>query len=180
MDITISTTQGNFVIPLLFIFWGNVAVYVIHILEESVLGEVFVEKVRLRFWPAYSWKHFFWFNTGVMSLNILAVLLYENLGGAWIVFPLGLMVERCLNGFWHLGETILTKRLSSGLLTSILIWVLTYWLVRYALLKGEISLAYFAPALLIGAGMTSLMLGSLFTFRHKNRARLHSRAYLKG
>ena len=75
MDITISTTQGNFVIPLLFIFWGNVAVYVIHILEESGLGEVFVVKVKQRFWPDYSWKHFFWFNSAVMSLNILAVLL---------------------------------------------------------------------------------------------------------
>lgn len=154
-------------IPIILIFWGYVAVYVIHILEESVLGEVFVQKIKKNVWPEYSWKHFFGFNTMLMSLNILAILIYENLGGAWLLFPLSLALERCLNGFWHLGETILTRKFSSGLLSSILVWILTYWLVRYALLKGEIGIPYFALSALIGACMTGLMIGSLLVMRKK-------------
>lgn len=167
MDITISATNGSAVIPIILIFWGYVAVYVIHILEESVLGEVFVQKIRKNIWPEYRWKHFFWFNTLLMSLNIFAILIYENLGGVWLLFPLSLALERCLNGFWHLGETILTKKFSSGLLSSILVWILTYWLVRYALLKGEISISYFVLSALIGACLTGLMLGSLLALRRK-------------
>jgi hypothetical protein len=167
MDVTITTKSVSIAIPIIFIFWGFVAVYVIHILEESVLGEVFVEKLRKNIWPEYGWKHFFGFNTLLMSLNIIAILTYETLGGAWLIFPLSLALERCLNGFWHLGETILTKKFSSGLLSSTLVWILTYWLIRYALWKGEISLPYFLISLAIGACITSLMLGSMLAFRRK-------------
>lgn len=167
MDVTISSASEGFVIPISLIFWGFVAAYVVHILEESVLGEVFVEKVKKNFWPEYSWKHFFGFNSLLMSLNVIAIVTYETLGGAWLIFPLSLALERCLNGFWHLGETILTRKFSSGLLSSVLVWMLTYFLIRYALLKGEISISYFALSALIGAVLTSLMLGSLFAFRKK-------------
>jgi Protein of unknown function with HXXEE motif len=176
MIITPSPTSGSLAIPISLIFWAYVAVYAVHILEESVLGEVFVDKVRATFWPEYSWRKFFWFNTLLMSLNICAVLVYESLGGAWLVFPLSLALERCLNDFWHLGETIVTRTFSSGLLSSIPTWILTYLVVRYALLKGEISIAYFACSAVIGASVTALMMGSLLAFRRKFRTTLQSPA----
>jgi len=76
VEITIVTTNsGNLAIPIELIFWGVVAAYVVHILEESTLGEIFVEKVKKRFWPEYSWRKFFGFNTILLCLNIVAILI---------------------------------------------------------------------------------------------------------
>jgi hypothetical protein len=33
-------------LPLIYVFWSVVAAYVIHVLDESLLGGSFVEKVR--------------------------------------------------------------------------------------------------------------------------------------
>lgn len=85
-----------------------VVAYVIHILEESVLPEVFVQKVKRLYWPAYGWTKFFRFNAVVLSLNIAAVIVYEGLRGSSIVFPLSLACERIFNGFYHFGETVRT------------------------------------------------------------------------
>jgi hypothetical protein len=54
-----------------------VAVYVIHVLDESLLGESFVEKVRAHWWPQYSWQKFFWFNTGYFVIMIASVIAYD-------------------------------------------------------------------------------------------------------
>jgi hypothetical protein len=164
MEITIVTaTSGNLAIPIELIFWGVVAAYVIHILEESVLGEIFVDKVRNRFWTEYTWHKFFGFNAILLSLNIIAIVIFTVLGGGWIIFPLGLAFERIFNGFWHLGETLITRRYSSGLLASVLTWILGYLIIRYSFLKGEISGIYFSIAIIIGLLITGAMLGTLLT-----------------
>lgn len=50
--------EATLTIPLSLIFWCNVVVYIFHIFEESVLGEVFVMKVRRLYFHAYEWKYF--------------------------------------------------------------------------------------------------------------------------
>jgi len=50
-------------LPLIFSFWFMVAAYVIHVLDESLLGGSFVEKIRQHWWPEYSWTKFFWFKS---------------------------------------------------------------------------------------------------------------------
>lgn len=163
MNLTFTThPDATFSIPIQFLFWGFVAVYVIHILEESVLAENFVDKVRKNFFPAYSWRKFFWFNTFLLSMNVLAIIIYDFAGGRWIIFPLALAVERTLNGVWHLGETVITRKFSSGLLASTLTWMLAYFLVRYSLLQGEIAAADVVAAVIIGALITTFMFGTLF------------------
>ena len=159
MDIIFTTNPNTSLsIPIELLFWGFVAVYVIHILEESVLGESFVDKVRKNFIPFYDWTKFFWFNTFLLTLNVVAIIAYDIGGGRWVIFPLSLAVERTLNGIWHLGETIVTRKFSSGLLASILTWILAYFLIRYSLLKGEIPL----PDFFIGLGMGTLITGMMF------------------
>jgi hypothetical protein len=140
-------------------------VYILHIIEESVLGEVFVEKVRKNIWPDYGWKKFFGFNTILLSLNIAAVLLYENLGNAWIIFPLSLACERLLNGLYHFGETVITRKFSSGLLTGVLTWILGYFIIRYSILPGEIEASIVIVSVIIGFIIESMMLGSMFLMR---------------
>jgi hypothetical protein len=167
MIINALPTAADLRVPISLVFWMNIAVYVLHVLEESTLGEVFVEKLRKNVWPDYSWKHFFGFNTVLMSLNLLAIIIYEIIGGGWLILPLALTLERCLNGCWHLGETIATRKFSSGLLSSILSWILVYFLIRYSLLKGEISALMFIASAFIGAVITGSLMGSMLAFRRK-------------
>ncbi len=158
--------------PMNFIFWEFVAAYVVHILEESVLGENFVHKLQTKFFPAYTWGKFFGFNTILLLANAIAIILFENYAGGWVVLPLGLAIERTLNGFWHLGETVITRKFSSGLLASTLTWILFYLLARYYLLVGEVSLGQFWIALAIGAIIETLMFATMFIVRAKTMPQL--------
>jgi hypothetical protein len=45
-------------ILLVFSFWFMVAAYVIHVIDGSLLGGSFVEKVQEHWWPQYSWTKF--------------------------------------------------------------------------------------------------------------------------
>lgn len=167
ITITVANTSDTLVIPINLIFWAYVAAYVVHILDESLLGENFVEMVRRNFWPAYEWKHFFGFNTLLMSLIILSIVLFEVLGAAWIIFPLMFVFQMFTNGLWHLGATLITRRYSPGLLTSILYWMLFYFIFRYAFLKGEIAVPQFVISAALGTLMTVLMIGSFFVFKRR-------------
>jgi hypothetical protein len=64
--------------PLIFCFWFMVAAYVIHVLDESLLGGSFVEKVRQHWWPEYSRTKFFWFNAAYFAIMIASVVLYDH------------------------------------------------------------------------------------------------------
>lgn len=164
MNVLISTASSTkFLIPISFIFWGFVCTYVLHIFEESVLPEVFVEKMKRLYFSEYDWKKFFWFNTILLILNISSVIVFENKGGIWVVFPLSLAFERVFNGFYHLFETIISKKYSSGLLSSVISWILGYMIVRYSLIKGEIQINHFKISVLIGFIIFALMIFPLVT-----------------
>jgi hypothetical protein len=145
--------------PFIFCFWFMVAAYVIHVLDESLLGGSFVEKVRQHWWPQYSWTKFFWFNAAYFAVMIASVVLYDLLGGSWIILPLAWSIERFFNGFWHLWWAIHFHEYSPGLLTSILIWMDSYFIVRYRP-PDAITPTTFWPAALIGV----LFAASLFTY----------------
>jgi hypothetical protein len=66
-------------IPLAISFWFMIATYVIHILDESLLGGSFVEKIRQHWWPEYSWRKFFWFNAGYLFMMCTSVVLYDRI-----------------------------------------------------------------------------------------------------
>jgi len=87
--------------PLIFSFWSLVAAYVIHVIDESLLGGSFVQKVREHWWPEYTWTKFFWFNTAYFVVMIASVVAYDFLGGAWLILPPAWSIERTCNGFWH-------------------------------------------------------------------------------
>jgi hypothetical protein len=162
---TTTLTSDTLTLPISLVFWAYVAAYVIHILDEAMLGETFVAMVRQNFWSAYEWKHFFGFNTLLMSLIIASIILYEIFGAAWIVLPLIFVFQMTTNGLWHLGATLITRRYSPGLLTSLLYWMLFYFVVRYSFLKGEISGPHFVIAGLLGTLVTVIMIGSFFVIK---------------
>jgi hypothetical protein len=86
--------QNSMSIPLIFSFWFMVAAYVIHVIDESLLGGSFVEKVRQHWWPQYSWRRFSWFNTGYFVIMIASVVAYDLRGGSWLILPLAWAIER--------------------------------------------------------------------------------------
>ncbi|MGC1461813.1 MAG: HXXEE domain-containing protein [Terracidiphilus sp.] len=141
--------------PLIFLFWFMVLTYVIHILDESLLGGSFVEKVQQHWWPEYSWTKFFWFNTGYFAIMIASVVTFDLRGGAWVVLPLAWAIERFGNACWHVWWTIRFREYSPGLLTSMLMFLNVYFLVRYwpELFRTDEAIA----AIAIGALATAFL-----------------------
>src|ERR1700722_15275927 len=137
-------------LPLIFSFWFMVCAYVIHVLDESLLGGSFVEKIREHWWPEYSWTKFFWFNTGYFVIMIASVVLYDFLGGLWVILPLAWAIERTCNGFWHAWWAIHFQEYSPGLVTSILMWMNLYFILRYCPAGEALSFHVLLPALIIG------------------------------
>ncbi len=87
-------------IPLVFSFWFMLVAYVVHILDESLLGGSFVEKVREHWWPGYSWRKFFWFNAAY--LLIMSIVAYDRLGSRFLFLPVAWALERLVNSLWHI------------------------------------------------------------------------------
>ena len=141
-------------LSLIWVFWSVVAAYVIHVLDESLLGGSFVEKVREHWWPEYSWRKFFWFNTGYFLIMIASVVAYDFLGGLWVVLPLAWTLERAANGFWHVWWTVRFREYSPGLVTSILMWMSPYFLFRYALPTAKITPSEWSASIAIAAVVT--------------------------
>jgi hypothetical protein len=143
-------------VPLIFSFWFMVAAYVIHVIDESLLGGSFVEKVREHWWAEYSRTKILWFNTGYFVVMIGSVILYDLLGGAWLILPLAWSIERFLNGCWHVWWAIRFQEYSPGLVTSILMWMTVYFIARYSP-EGAISTGTLWPAALIGLLFTAFL-----------------------
>ena len=137
-------------IPLILSFWFMVVAYVIHVIDESLLGGSFVEKVQQHWWPEYSWRKFFWFNTGYFVIMIASVVVYDLRGGSWLIFPLAWSIEHLCNGIWHVWWAIRFREYSPGLLSSILIWMNFYFIVRYRPVAENIALRTVWGAVVIG------------------------------
>lgn len=135
-------------LPWVFVFWMMVAAYVVHVLDESLLGGSFVEKVKEHWWPDYSWTKFFWFNAVYFIIMIASVIFYDLFQGVWIIFPLAWLIERACNGIWHLWWTVHFHEYSPGLVSSILMWMNLYFALRYT--PALPTPAITVPALLIG------------------------------
>jgi hypothetical protein len=151
--------QNSMSISLIFSFWFMVAAYVIHVIDEALLGGSFVEKVRQHWWPQYSWRKFFWFNTGYFVIMIASVVAYDLRGGSWLILALGWAIERLCNSFWHFWWTIHFREYSPGLVSSILILMDSYFIVRYRPLGEAI-----APRDLWGAVFIRLLAAAFLTF----------------
>lgn len=141
--------------PWVFVFWMMVAVYVVHVLNESLLGGSFVEKVQEHWWPDYSWTKFFWFNAAYFVIMIASVVLYDFLLGFWIILPLAWLIERTCNGLWHLWWTVHFHEYSPGLVTSILMWMNFYFALRYT--PAVPAPAILVPALAIGLAAAAFL-----------------------
>lgn len=105
----------------------------------------------------YSWTKFFWFNTGYFVIMIASVVLYDLLGGAWMILPLAWSIERAMNGVWHLWWAVHFHEYSPGLVTSILMWMNFYFIVRYRPADPPITQETLLAAAIIGLAATAFL-----------------------
>src|SRR5258707_15072226 len=70
------------------LFWAFLASYIVHILDETLLNGGFVQWIIDNFWPTYTWRMFFWFNAGAIAAIVTSNLLFDSLGGHWVILPL--------------------------------------------------------------------------------------------
>jgi hypothetical protein len=88
---------------------------------------------------------------------IASVVAYDFLGGAWLILPLAWAIERACNGFWHVWWTIRFREYSPGLLTSILMWMNFYFILRYRPVTQPLPNQILLPALAIGLAATAFL-----------------------
>jgi hypothetical protein len=88
---------------------------------------------------------------------ISSVVLYDLRGGPWLILPLAWSIERLCNGFWHVWWAIHFREYSPGLLSSILFWMQSYFIVRYRPAAEPIEPRTLWLAVLVGLLFTAFL-----------------------
>lgn len=133
------------------LFWALLASYLVHILDESLLNGGFVQWIKDNFWPTYTWRMFFWFNAGAIAVIAISNILFDSLGGHWVILPLIWVAGFVTHALTvHLYWTIRRNTYSPGLLTSLLYVIVFYLVIRYGLTPHLISGADFAIGTVVG------------------------------
>ena len=133
------------------LFWALLASYIVHILDATLLNGGFVQWIVDNFWPTYTWRMFFWFNAGAIAAIAISNLLFDSLGGHWVILPLiwvaGFVTHvATVHAYW----TIRRNTYSPGLLTSLLYVIVFYLVIRYGLGSHLITDADFAIGTVVG------------------------------
>jgi hypothetical protein len=133
------------------LFWTLLASYIVHILDETLLNGGFVQWIVDNFWPTYTMRMFFWFNTAALGAIATSNILFDSLGGHWVILPL-----LWLAGFVthvltvHVYWTIRRNTYSPGLLTSLLYVILFYLVIRDGVRRQLMTGADFAIGTVVG------------------------------
>ncbi len=141
------------------LFWALLASYVVHILDEALLNGGFVQWIADNFWSTYTWRMFFWFNAGAIAAIAASNLLFDSLGGHWVILPLiwvaGFFIHAAtVHVYW----TIRRNTYSPGLLTSLLYVVVFYLVIRYGLGPHLMTGADFAIGTTVGVATVGAFL----------------------
>jgi hypothetical protein len=124
------------------LFWVFFASYVVHLLDETMMNGGFVRWVVQNFWPQYRVRMFFWFNAGAVAAIIVGNVLFDCLGGHWVILPIVWIAGFVTHTFtFHLYWTIRRDTYSPGLATSLLYVVIFYLLIRYGVGGGLVDAA---------------------------------------
>ncbi len=133
------------------LFWAFLASYIVHILDETLLNGGFVQWIVNNFWPAYTMRMFFWFNAAVIGAIAISNVLFDSLGGHWVILPLVWIAGFVTHVLTvHLYWTIRRNTYSPGLLTSLLYVIVFYILIRYGVAHQLIPTADFATGTIVG------------------------------
>jgi hypothetical protein len=141
------------------LFWSFLASYVIHILDEALLNGGFVQWIADNFWPTYRMRMFFWFNAAALGAISASNLLFDSLGGHWVILPLiwvAGFVTHVLTV--HVYWTVRRNTYSPGLLTSSLYVIVFYLVIRYGVGRQLVTGADFAIGTAVGVATVGAFL----------------------
>ena len=94
---------------------------------------------------------FFWFNAAFVASIAAGNVLFDSLGGHWVILPLIFVAGFVTHVFTvHVYWTVRRNTYSPGLLTSTLYLVIFYLLIRYGLGNHLISETDFAIGTILG------------------------------
>lgn len=156
------------------LFWAFLASYIVHLLDETLLNGGFVQWIAKNFWPTYTMRMFFWFNLGAIVAIVISNLLFDGLGGHWIILPLIFIAGFVTHvATVHIYWTIRRNTYSPGLLTSLLYILIFYLVVKYGVGPHLISVADFAIATVAGVVTVGafLTVGPTILFPRLTRSR---------
>lgn len=142
------------------LFWAFLASYVVHVLDETLLNGGFVRWIVDNFWPTYTMRMFFWFNAGALAAIAIGNVLFDTLGGHWVILPLIWVAGFVTHAFTvHVYWTIQRNTYSPGLLTSLLYVIIFYLAIRYGvgphLITGtDFAIGTVAGVVTVGAFLT--------------------------
>jgi len=149
-------------IPLNYLFWATEAAYVVNIIDESVLNDGFIAGVKKYIWTGYSGEKFFFTNAILLICIAVGIILYERYGNSFVVAPLMWVVERSLNGLWHIWWTVHFMTYSPGLVTSILFWIILYFIIRDNYRQGDFTRVQLIKATILAVVFECILLSSLW------------------
>ncbi len=147
--------------PVDVLLWAFLASFAMHIVDESTMNGGFVRWIQRSFCPTYTPRMNFWFNSAFILGIAASNVLYEVFGGHWIVLALICPFAFAFHGITvHLFWTIRQDNVSPGLATSVIYWIVLYFLIRYGFVAGQIAPADFWTGAVLGV----LTVGTFLTF----------------
>ncbi len=132
-------------------FWLQVAVFALHILDETTCRGRFVERVRKSFAPGITWTKFWVGNLTFLAILAASAWAYGRRGGHWVILPLVWFVERPGNTVWHVWWSVKFNEYSPGLATSLLFPFNLLLVLYYGAYSGHIARLDLGVALALGA-----------------------------
>lgn len=147
---------------LTFLFWANFAAFIMHLLDETLMGGGFVASIQRHFWAGFAISDFFIANTLWLFLIAISNVLYDWQGKRLVAIPMFFVWERFFNAFFHIGYTCYFKEYSPGLVTGTLFFVIFYLTCRYGLLRGHIGKAAFWGSGIVAAVFEIVFLSSMW------------------
>ncbi len=147
---------------LTFIFWLNFAAFAIHVMDETLMGGGFVPFIQRHFWAGFKITDFFEANAIWLTLIAISNILYDWLGNKVAIFPMAFLWERVFNALFHIGSTYYFREYSPGLVTSVLFFVLLYFVVRYGVLRGHVRWRAFLVSGFAAAVFESVFISSMW------------------
>src|SRR5215469_4927820 len=102
---------------------------------------------------------FFWFNAGAIAAVAVSNVMFDALGGHWVVLPLIWVAGFATHAAtFHLYWTIRRNDYSPGLATSLLYVVIFYLVIKYGVGCGLVSRTDFAIGTTVGVATVGAFL----------------------
>ena len=153
-------TERNDIVT--FLFWSNLAAFVLHVMDETLMAGGFVSFIQQHYWSGFAMADFFTANAVWLTLIGLSNITYDVFGKRLAVIPLVFLWERVFNALFHLGSCWYYREYSPGLVSGVLFFVILYLVCRFGILRGHIRRRAFIVSALAALLFESVFISSMW------------------